>query len=145
MLFAFVGLLTYMLIPQIIIKGLDAVGINLAFSNAILPFVKLLPELDFSAYGLGSIKHADMAIFTVQTTIAQILIQYTLPLRSILWSMWYKELNNGLPKQELPTTKKRKSKKRPSEKLMEASKKRSSKAKLDDDILRRAMEKDNEG
>ena len=111
-----------MIIPQIIIKGLDAVGINLAFSKAIMPFVKLLPELDFSTYGLGSITHLDMALFTIQITVAQILIQYTLPLRSILWSMWYKELNNGLPKQELPKTKKRKSLKRPSEKLMEESK-----------------------
>ena len=140
MLFAFIGVITYMLIPQIIVKGFDAVGLNIAFSNAIMPFVKLLPELDFSQYGLGSITHFDMALFTIQTTVAQILIQYTLPLRSILWSMWYKELNNGLPKQELPASKK-KSKKRPSEKLMEASKQRSSKTKLDDNIIRRAMEK----
>ena len=138
------GLLTYLLIPQIIISGLDAIGLTTAFSNMILPFVKLLPELDLSKYGLSSITHADMALITIQTTIAQILIQYTLPLRSILWSMWYKELNNGLPKQDLPTGKKRKSSKRPSEKLMEASKKKYSKKKLDDNIIRRAMEKDEE-
>ena len=143
MLFAFIGLLTYLLIPQIIVKGFDAIGLNLAFSNAVMPFVKLLPELDFSAYGLASITHSDMAMFTIQTTVAQILIQYTLPMRSILWSMWYKELNNGLPKQELPATKKKK--KRPSEKLMEASRKKYSKQKLDDNIIRRAMEKDDEG
>ena len=141
-LFALAGALTYILIPQIVIKGFDAIGINIAFSNAILPFVNLLPELDFSTYGLGSITHADMALFTIQTTIAQILIQYTLPLRSILWSMWYKELNNGLPKQELMSAKKKKSSKRPSEKLMEASAKKYSKRKVDDNILRRAMEKD---
>ena len=143
MLFALVGALTYIAVPQIVVKGFDAAGINLAFSNAILPFVNLLPEFDFTMYGLGAIKHSDMALFTIQTIIAQILIQYTLPLRSILWSMWYKELNNGLPKQELPT-KKRKSKKRPSEKLMEASKKKYSKKKIDDNILRRAMEKDDD-
>lgn len=143
LLFTLVGALTYVAIPQIVIKGLDATGINLAFSNSIMPFVNLLPELDFSMYGLGAIKHLDIALFTVQTLVAQILIQYTLPLRSILWSMWYKELNNGLPKQELPA-KKRKSKKRPSEKLMEASKKKFSKKKIDDNILRRATEKDDE-
>ena len=38
-------------------------------------------------------------------------------------------------------TSKKKSKKRPSEKLMEASKKKYSKKKIDDNILRRAMEK----
>ena len=142
LLFALVGALTYVAVPQIAVKGLDAVGINTVFSNAILPFVNLLPEFDFTQYGLGAIKHSDMAIFTIQTIIAQILIQYTLPLRSILWSMWYKELNQGIPAQELPKTKKKsKSKKRPSEKLMEASRKKYSKKKLDDNILRRAMEK----
>lgn len=143
MLLAFADILTYILIPQIIIKGFDAIGLNIAFSNMIIPFVNLLPEFDFSAYGLGSITHSDIALITIQTTVAQILIQYTLPLRSILWSMWYKELNHGIPTQELPKTK-NKSKKRPSEKLMEASKKKFSKKKLDDNILRRAMEKDDE-
>lgn len=144
LLFALIGALTYIAIPQIIIKGFDAIGLNIAFSNAIMPFVNLLPELDFSTYGLGIIKHSDMALFTIQTIIAQILIQYTLPMRSILWSMWYKELNQGIPAHELPKTKKRKSTKRPSEKLMEASKKKYSKKKIDDNILRRAMEKEDE-
>ena len=144
MLFALVGALTYIAVPQIVVKGFDAVGINIAFSNAIMPFVNLLPEVDFSMYGLGSITHSDMALFTIQTIVAQILIQYTLPLRSILWSMWYKELNQGIPALELPVAKKRKSKKRPSEKLMEASKKKYSKKKIDDNILRRAMEKDDD-
>ncbi len=143
LLFALAGALTYVAVPQIVVKGFDAVGINTAFSHAIMPFVNLFPEFDLSMYGLGSITHADIALFTIQVIIAQILIQYTLPLRSILWSMWYKELNQGIPAQELPKTKKKsKSKKRPSEKLMEASKKKYSKKKLDDNILRRAMEKD---
>ena len=145
LLFSIIGFFTYMVIPQIIIKGFDAVGINIALSNTVLPFVKLLPELNFSQYGLGTVTHTDIAIFTIQTTIAQILIQYTLPLRSILWTMWYKELNHGISTQELPQTSKKKSKKRPSEKLMEVSKKKYSKKKLDDNILRRAMEKDDEG
>ena len=142
MLMALIGALTYIFIPQIILNGFNSIGVNTAFSNAILPFVKLFPELDFSQYGLGSITHFDIASFTIQTMIAQIFIQYTLPMRSVLWSMWYKELNNGLPKQELLTTKKGKSKKRPSEKLMEASSKKYSKKKIDDNILKRAMEKE---
>ena len=145
LLFALAGALTYILIPQIIIKGFDAIGLNVAFSNAIMPFVNLLPELDFSQYGISPITHLHMAVFTVQTVIAQILIQYTLPLRSILWTMWYKELNNGIPNLDLPKTKKRKSSKRPSEKLMEESNKKYSKKKIDNNILRRAMEKDDEG
>ena len=137
------GMLTYLLIPQIIIKAFDCTGINTALASAIMPFINLIPELDFRMYGLGILKHADYAIITVQTIIAQILIQYTLPLRSILWSNWYAELNNGIEEHELPKTTK-KSKKRPSEKLMENSKKKFSKKKLDDNILKRAMEKDDE-
>ncbi len=144
MLIILVGFLTYIVIPQIVIKGFDAIGINIAFSKAILPLVKLFPELDLSEYGISKITHMYIALFTIQTIIAQILIQYTLPLRSILWAMWYKELNNGLPKQDLPKTKKRKSSKRPSEKLMEETKRKYSKKKPDDDILRRATEKDDE-
>ena len=146
MLFVIIGALTYYLIPQIITSGLDAIGINLALSNSIMPFVKLFPELDFSKYGITPITHSQIALITIQIIITQILIQYTLPLRSILWSMWYKELNNGIPSVDLPKTKNKKSSKRPSEKLMEASRKKysSKKEKLDDNILRRAMEKDNE-
>lgn len=146
MLFALIGALTYILIPQIITSGLDAIGVSTALANSIMPFVKLFPEIDFSKYGISPITHLQIAVFTIEVTITQILIQYTLPLRSILWSMWYKELNNGIPSQDLPKTKKKKSSKRPSEKLMEASHKKfsSKKQKLDDNILKRAMEKDDE-
>ena len=149
MLILLVGAITYIFIPQIITSGIDAIGLSLALSKAIMPFVNLFPELDFSKYGISPITHTHIAVFTVQITITQILIQYTLPLRSILWSMWYKELNNGIPNIDLPKTKKKKSSKRPSEKLMEASHKKYStkktkKEKLDDNILRRAMEKDDD-
>ena len=58
-----------------------------------------------------------------------------------MWSLWYKELNKGLPDIEYHTkvSKKRKSSKRPSEKLMEAT---SKKYKLDKNIIKRASEKD---
>ena len=143
-LFCLVAALTYILIPQIILSCFDVTGISLAFSKAVMPFVKSLPEIDLSYAGLNTITHADMALFAVQVTVAQILIQYTLPLRSILWSLWYKELNNGITHQELPQKKKRKSAKRPSEKLMENTHKKYSKKKLDNNILRRAMEKDDD-
>lgn len=143
MLMVFVGLLTYYIIPQIILTGLNYTGIVNGTANFILPFVNLFPEIHFEQYGLSVITHLQIAIFAIQIVFTQIFIQYTLPLRSILWSMWYKELNKGLPTQELPKKKKR-TKKRPSEKLMEASKKKYSQAKLDDDIIRRAMEKDEE-
>lgn len=125
MLIALVGALTYIFIPQVFVKLFDISGINNFFSGMLVPLIEQLPEINLEKYGLGIIPKSDIALFTVQTMLAQILIQYTLPLRSILWSMWYKELE-----------------KKPSEKLMEKSKKKYGKKKLDKNILKRAMEKD---
>ena len=147
MLMVFIGLLTYYIIPQIILTGLHYTGISTGLSNSILPFVKLFPEIHLEKYGVSAITHLHIAVLTVQIILTQILIQYTLPLRSILWSLWYKELNNGISTQDLPaksSKKKNKTAKRPSEKLMEASKKKYSQKKLDDDIISRATEKDDD-
>jgi len=142
------GLLTYVLLPQVITKGLDAVGIITALSDFITPFIKLFPELNFEQYGFGIITHKDIAHFVINLTFAQIIIQYTLPFRAILWSNWYKELNEGIPISGIKNTDKnvkktkKKALKRPSEQLMEASHKKYSSKKLDQNILRRAIEED---
>ena len=141
MLITFVGLLTYLFIPQIVIKLFDIGNINNFFANLIMPIVSQLPDLNLQMYGLPEIPKENIALFTIQTFVAQILIQYTLPLRSILWSMWYRELAKADFKPKETTSKKRKTK-RPSEKLMEASRKKYSKKKLDPNILKRASEKD---
>ena len=140
-----IGVLTYSIIPHIVTAACNGIGITTGLSNAIMPFVNLLPELHLEQFGF-KILHSDMASVTVNVVIAQIFIQYTLPLRSILWSMWYKELNGSIPQPEYNTkiTKKKRTSKRPSEKLMEESRKKFSKEKLDDNIIRRAMEKDDE-
>ena len=143
MLMAFVGLLTYLFIPQIVIKLFDIGNINNFFANLIMPIVSQLPDLNLQIYGLPEISKENIALFTIQTFVAQILIQYTLPLRSILWSMWYRELAKADFKPKETTSKKRKTK-RPSEKLMEASRKKYGKKKLDPNILKRAAEKDEE-
>lgn len=135
MLIALVGLLTYLFVPQIIISIFNALKISEFLTNAVIPFVEELPVELLNTYLTGlnipALKIYDIANFLVVTTIAQIFIQYTLPLRSILWSMWYKNLNKSDSK---PVEKK--TKKRPSERLMEESHK-----KLDRNILKRAMEK----
>lgn len=145
-LMALVGILTWIFIPQITNNIFDIAGINKFFSQLIMPFTEIIPldELNtfLSQLQIPDIKGEDITMFVVTSTVAQIMIQYTLPLRSILFGMWYKELNdNTQPKAEKT---KRKSSKRPSEKLMEEShKKYSGKSKkLDRNILRRAMEKD---
>ena len=137
MLMALVDALTYVLIPQIFIKLGDISGINNFLANLILPLIADLPDLNLEMYGMKAISKIDIAIFTIQTFIAQILIQYTLPLRSILWSMWYKELSGLVSKSEVKS-----SKKRPSERLMEKSHKKYGSKKLDKNIIKRAMEKD---
>lgn len=134
LLMALAGALTYIFIPQLIIKLCSLCGINSFLSNLILPLVNVLPEINLQMYGIPMISKSEIALFTIETFLAQIIIQYTLPLRSILWSLWYKELGGKGEKKA----------KRPSEKLMEASNKKYGKKKLDKNILKRAMEKDEE-
>ena len=146
LLLALVGALTYILIPQIVNSIFEYTHLTLYFSNMVTPIIKELPLAEWSSFlayaYLPPLEVSKIASFTVTTFIAQILIQYTLPLRSILWGMWYKELNGGklyVSKDDKPQ---KKSSKKPSEKLMEASNKKYSSKKLDRNILRRAMEKD---
>jgi len=147
LLIALVGALTYFLIPQIAKVFCDYTHITLALSNLTKPFIMLLPIAEWNnilAYiYLPPLKLDEVAMFVVSSFIAQIFIQYTLPLRSILCGVWYKSLNGG--KLGVNTDSKKKSKsKRPSDKLMEESHKKLTSKKLDRNILKRAMEKDSE-
>ena len=146
LLMALAGLLTWIFIPQITNHIFDLIGINKFFAGLVLPFTEILPLNEINSYftnlQLPEIKSEDIAMMVVTTTVAQIMIQYTLPMRSILFGMWYKELNFSFePKTE---KKKKSSSKRPSERLMEESHKKHSSKKLDKNILKRAMEKDDE-
>ena len=127
LLLCLIGGLTYVIIPQICLKAMSLAGISNFISNLLIPFVNILPQFDLEQYGLNHITNYDIALLIVETTFAQILIQYTLPLRSIMWSLWYKEgvnggVNGGVNYKRSETTSK--SKKRPSEKLMESSRKK---------------------
>jgi len=146
------GGLTYYLIPQIFNCFFEVIKLNLIFANWAFPLLSLLPISEINDtltfYHLMILDINIIALMFSGLIVAQILIQYTLPLRSILWGMWYKELNGEIPTQNEPVKKKRKTTKfktkRPSEKLMEASHKKYSVKKLDRNLLRRAMEKDDE-
>ncbi len=143
MLMALAGVLTYVFIPQVFLKIFEITGINNLLVNVILPLVKELPTDALNnlitASGAKPISDFDIARFTIETFAAQILIQYTLPMRSILWAIWYKELNIQTEKTEKKTRNRR-----PSEKLMEESNKKYGSKKLDRNIIKRAMEKDDD-
>lgn len=138
LLIALIGILTYCIIPQLVSQLLSVLGISRYFSGLLLPIANMLPDLHLEQFGLKPLTSYDYALMIFEGVIAQILIQYTLPMRSILWTMWYKELDNTSAKP--PKT--RSLKKRPSEKLMEESHKKLTKKKIDKNLLKRAMEKD---
>ena len=142
LLICLIGGLTYFVLPQVFNKIFEIAGINNFFSSLIMPFVNLFPDFDLSKFGGKFIEKSEISLFIVQSLIAQIIIQYTLPIRSIMWGLWYKELT----KNEFSKDNSKKSKKRkPSEKLMEEShKKYGNKKKIDRNLLRRAMEKDDD-
>lgn len=144
MLIALTGALTYVFVPQIVLSICEILKITDALSNVAGAFLETLPILEINKYlalaYLPPITIEGLSTLVVASFISQIFIQYTLPLRSILWGMWYRELNGSLP---APEKKKSTRKvKRPSEKLMEESHKKYGTKKIDRNILRRAMEKD---
>lgn len=144
MLIALAGALTYVFVPQIVLSISEILKITDALSNVAGAFLETLPILEINKYlalaYIPPITIEGLSTLVVSSFISQIFIQYTLPLRSILWGMWYRELNGSLP---APEKKKSTRKvKRPSEKLMEESHKKYGTKKIDRNILRRAMEKD---
>lgn len=141
-LMTLVGILTYYIIPQLVTKVFDGTGLTVLIAGWTVPLFSSLPKLNIP--NIGTISDIQLGTIVVQSLIAQVLIQYTLPLRSILWSMWYKELSKNYEPAIKKERKPRKSKKRPSENLMEESHKKYGKKKLDTNILRRAAEKDEE-
>lgn len=146
MLLALIGALTYFLVPNLVNLFCEYTGITNFFSTMILPIIKELPIAEWNEallyFHLKQLNIESIAKTTVAIFIAQIFIQYTLPLRSILWSMWYRNLNGGKLYKEVDLKHRKKTSKKPSEKLMEESHKKFAAKKLDRNILRRAMEKD---
>ena len=146
LLMALVGSLTYVLIPQLADKFFAITNLTNLLTNLTLPLIQALP-LDsinnlLTQNNIAILNPIDIAKIVVTSLIAQIFIQYTLPLRSILWGMWYRELNGEIPKSEKTSPSKTKKIKRPSEKLMKESHKKFATKKIDRNLLKRAMKKD---
>ena len=140
-LMALAGAITYLFIPQIFDKLFECTKINMYTSKAMLPIINQLPIPNLAQYGLSILDNEKITLMVTQTIFAQIFIQYTLPLRSILWSLWYKELAGKIEPTEV---KKKRKYKRASEKLMAETNKKYSTKRLDKNILKRAAEKDDE-
>lgn len=150
-LLVLVGLLTYLFIPQIANKLLEISGVSKFLSQVFIPVINLFDlegvNSTITTYGLKALSPASIALTLFSIIISQILIQYTLPLRSIMWSMWYEgvgvnKMGNCTKNSSSSKTSKRT--KRPSVKLMTESHKKYGKKKIDKNILKRAMEKDDE-
>lgn len=139
LLLALSGALTYILLPQIFVKMFAFSGINSFVSTLLAPAFSFVQNFDLAKWGIENVTAQALALMTIESVIAQIIIQFTLPLRSILCSLWYREKASQISDSYSPA---KKSKKRPSEKLMSESHKKYSKKKIDSNILRRAMEKD---
>ena len=138
-------LVTYCFIPQLFTKIFEYVGLNNVLRDCILPLVSLFTIPSLEQYGVQLPSHIEIAKSLIEILIAQVIIQYTLPLRSIMCSILYKNLAKKTTiVKETKTRKKYTTKKRPSEKLMESSHKKYGTKKLDRNLMRRAYEKDYE-
>ena len=146
LLFVLISTFTYILIPNLTNRLCEYINLTSFLTKIIIPIIKELPINEFNKLlyyiHLPLLTTQNLAIFTITTIITQIVIQYTLPIRSILWSMWYKELNGGkLNNTDKITPKTKRKTKKPSEKLIKASHKKYSSKKIDKNILKRALEK----
>ena len=134
-LFSLVAIITYVLVPYVFDIILDFIKIKFYLTQWILPCFSNVSEF-------SQISNENIINIIISLIFSQIIIQYTLPLRSILWTLWYEKLNKYGVSENKKTS--NKNKKRPSEKLMENSHKKYGKKRLDNDILRRATEKDDD-
>lgn len=119
--------LTYYFLEQGISVIFDALKITQLLLGLFEGFASLIPVDGLNAVlavaGTAQITPLDIAHSIIQQIIFFLVIGFTLPLRSIIWTMWYKNLSDrdGVP--------------------MKVTK--SGRKKLDPEILKRAKDKDN--
>lgn len=123
---AILGLATYYLMPLLFLMIFDFVKLSPVLYSALEGFSSLLP-IDSLNNILAVAKQPlitplDISKSIVGMSVSTIVIMFTLPLRSIVWTLWYKVLSerDGVP----------------------AKITKSGKKKLDPEILKRAKKKD---
>ena len=146
LLLALSGALTYVLIPKLFNLLFEYTNITSFLTQSLLPLVKELPITKWQnilpAIYSPILNVDNISKLIITSLITQIIIQYTLPLRSILWSNVYQNFNKSINTTKKKKTASKKSLKKPSEKLIESTQKKYSSKKLDRNILKRALEKD---
>lgn len=125
------SVLTYCLIPTGLSVLFDATNITKFFSKYFEIWALTLPIDSLERYGITPINIADMMVEQFAFFIA---VGFTLPLRSICWTLWYNELNNNETKTQ--NVKKVSNKKNKNLKI--------EKREIDPEIIRRARLEDDE-
>lgn len=124
--------LTYCLIPKGLNVVFDAAKVTTILSKGFEPWVFTLPIEPLEPYGVTPLKIAEMCVSQVAFFIA---VGFTLPLRSICWSLWY---NNLLTSDSVEISK-------PLKKTYKKSKSfKIEKREIDPEIIRRARLEDDE-
>lgn len=131
-LMALLFIITYCLIPQGISVLFDAANISGFLSKGFESWAFTLPIEPLEPYGVTPLKIADLTVHQIAFFIG---IGFTLPLRSICWTLWYKNAAENSVISEKATGKKPKSKSKDF---------KIEKRELDPEIIRRARLEDDE-
>jgi len=110
LLVLFIGGFTYLLLPQLIMALINLTNTVGFLSNYLQVLTAQFP-LDVINSNIEKIGFATITPYSVASTlisliITQVIIQYTLPLRTICWCLWYKKLNKNKGKIEKKKQKK---------------------------------------
>lgn len=131
--------LTYYLLASGLTVVFDYFNWTQTLSKGLENWALTLPLEPFESFGITPLKISAMII---ESTIIFIVIGFTLPLRSICWTLWYNNLNDIVPEEKPIKKIKEKSTKKISKKLSKNFK--IEKREIDPEIIRRARLEDDE-
>ena len=139
LLMAILAVLTYYLLASGLSVIFDYFNWTQHISKGLENWVLTLPIEPLEPFGITPAKIGTMLLENIIMFIA---IGFTLPLRSICWTLWYNNLNDFVPEDEPKKIKKKTSAKKISKKLPKNFK--IEKREIDPEIIRRARLEDDE-
>ncbi len=131
-------ILTYYLLTSGLTVVFDYLNWTHSLSKGLENWVLTLPIEPLEPLGITPSK---ISIMIIQNIIMFVAVGFTLPLRSICWTLWYNNLNDVVP-EEISKPLKKKSTKKTSKKLPKNFK--IEKREIDPEIIRRARLEDDE-